>query len=204
MKTGVGVVFSLLATVIAGYGQLSDPLSLRETSIETSGGITYFKFKYDFTCPQELGKQSPVVQGTNIMQGLFLVSNPLKICPLIVPPLVETAHESLVLGRLEPGDYSLVVYTSDFWGFPPRLLFSATFSVPATAPTLSVLPSSADKIAVRVAGTSNVLYTVEASSTLTNWASVHTSNGAPFTFTNDATGMTFYRVRVSDGVNLLP
>jgi hypothetical protein len=204
MKTGVWVVFYLLATGLAGYGQFEEPLSIRNASIETSGGITYFKLTYDYTCPRELWKQPPGVEGTNIMQGLVLISNPARTCPLIFPPLIETAHESLVLGRLEPGNYLLTVYTTEFWFPNPRLLFREAFSVPAVAPTMSLLPSSADKIAVHVAGTSNVLYSVEASSTLTNWATVHTSNGAPFTFTNDITAMTFFRVRVDDGVGIVP
>jgi hypothetical protein len=210
MKTFAWVV-CLFEAVVAVYGQFGGGAGqVRNPSIETTGGITYLKVTYDWMCPEELRKKTPVVAGTNVSQSVFLFRAPLS-CPAIFPPVGGTDEATVVLGRFAPGQYICHVYT-DPYGPGNGTLPAQTGSLPSaripfTVPnssTISLIPASAGQIVIRTDGTSNVSYRVQSSSNLTNWTTLHTANGAPFMFTNQPVPTTFYRAQISDGVRLYP
>ena len=162
-------------------------------AVETIGGITYLKISYQTSCPWTLGKYPAVIQDTNVIQRLFMFADPLVVCPFIFPQPVYTKHASVVIGKFDPGEYLLQAQMSGLMGFLP-------FTVSNPQPTLSLVSANSGMIALRINGTSNATYRVDASATLTNWTAVATFNGGPATFTNAPASNTFYRVLVSDGL----
>ncbi len=83
---------------------------------------------------------------------------------------------------MPPGDYTFQVNSYDHVLFRERPHFFTNFTVPALdAPALRASVVTND-LKLAVAGIANVTYIVQASSTLTNWTSVATNDGAPFTW----------------------
>ena len=208
MKAVLQTVLCLTGALTGALGQceFGEQVSASNISIETTGGITYLKFSYSTVCPQQLWKKPAEVFGSNITQAVFLMSEPNVICTYEYPPTVFQNQASLVIGRLDPGDYLLSLVTAPpFPGWPwTTLIAQVPFTVPSPQPTLSMLPSTSGKVVFRVNGTSNVAYEVESSLSLTDWEPFQTFTGAPFTVTNQPTDWSFFRVKVSDGVPLCP
>jgi catechol 2,3-dioxygenase-like lactoylglutathione lyase family enzyme len=208
MKAGIGAVCFLGATLAGALGQceFGEPVSASGVSVETVGGITYLKFSYPTVCPQHLWRRPAVVQGTNVNQSIFLLSDFSEICTFEDPPTVYSHNATLVIGTLDPGDYLLHLDTAPpVPGWPwTTPIADVPFTVPPSQPTLSLLAANSGQIAFRVNGTTNVTYQVQSSSTLTNWVTFRTSAGGPFSVTHQPAGNQFYRARVSDGVPLCP
>ncbi len=208
MKTGIVAVCLLGATLADAWGQceFGEAVSASNVSVETVGGITYLKFSYPTVCPQHLWKRAAVVQGTNVSQSIFLVSDWLEICTTEFPPTVTGNNATLVLGRLDPGDYLLHLDTAPLFPGGPGSspLGRVPFTVPAPQPTLSLRAANPGQIVFQVNGTAKATYQVQSSSALTNWATFRTSIGAPFSVTNQPAGSRFYRVQISDGIPLCP
>jgi hypothetical protein len=172
-------------------------------SIFTTGSIAYLKFKYSYSCPQELGKTAPVINGTNVQQNVFLWDNFNTICTDEFPPLVFNAEATVVIGQFEPGNYLYRLNTNAPGGLPqsPSILIPFTVQVEST---LKLLPANGPGIAFRVVGTSNLTYRVLSGTTLTNWANIRTAFNAPFTVTNQAGDLRFYKVEVRDEITTFP
>jgi hypothetical protein len=191
------LLLCLLAATNMAFGQFgsSSTLIINNPSIETVGGVTYLKFSYETTCPDELWRSSSDLVGTNVSVTLHLIPNYNLACILIFPPPVSQNQASLVLGSFQPGDYACRIHT-DLFGQP--FVQVIPFTVPAPTPMLSISPMANGRVALDVKGTSNVTYQVQSSSNLTNWATIRTSIGGPFKTTNAPAGNMFYRVKVSD------
>src|SRR5689334_12902368 len=71
----------------------------RNSSIQTTGSTAYLKFTYSWSCPQELGKTDPILNGTNIQQNIFLSENFSVFCPDVFPPPVFTSQATIVVSR---------------------------------------------------------------------------------------------------------
>jgi len=193
------VVFLAAATGTSAQW-FPEELLPRNVRVQTTGGIAYLKFTYDFTCPQELAKFAPSRAGTNVYQRVFLW-NSRAGCVLIFPPPVVTSEATLVLGQFEPGDYTCVVYTS--MSGPGLITLRIPFTV-TPEPMIALVPLNDQGIAFNVAGTSNVTYRVLSSTTLTNWTVSRTIEGAPFTINDQPAANTFYRVEIIDRVQTFP
>lgn len=200
MKTIVWAA-SLGTTLVTAFGQCESEFSphngWQNVSIETSGSITYLKISYQTSCPWTLGKQPAVVQGTNVMQRLFMFADPLVACPFIFPQPAYTKHATVLLGKFDPGDYVLQLQMSG-------LISSLPFTVSNPQPTLSLVSADSRKLTLQINGTSNTTYRLESSSTLTNWMTVAVFAGGPAAFTNAPASATFYRVLISDGLRICP
>jgi hypothetical protein len=179
---------------------LPEELLPRNLRVQTTGGIAYLKFTYDFMCPQGLAKFAPSRAGTNLYQRVFLVNNG-GGCVAIFPPPVYTSEATLVLGQFEPGDYKCEVNTS--MSGPGLIPWRIPFTVTPES-MVGLMPINNQGIAFNVAGTSNVTYRVLSSTALTNWTIFRTMEGAPFTITDQPAANTFYRVEITDRVRMFP
>ena len=110
--------------------------------------------------------------------------------PECTAPVLST---TLVLGQLEAGTYFLNMANVNF----SPSSHSISFPIPGPAdntPMLSLTATNGNLFALNVNGVPFVHYVVQASTDFTNWTSIRTNIGAPFSMnvspTNDAT---FYR-----------
>jgi hypothetical protein len=190
----------LLATAIPLRGQfVVGPPPWNCPTIQSTGGITYFTYSATHLNACDWIEIGPVIRvGTN----LFLTA--MEMRGVICVECIDCFHNetnATVLGSLDPGHYRLSISAPEPFGGALRLIMIMDFEVPAdSGPTLS-LSCENGQVQVDGRGVPAATYTLEGSTTLTNWTTVTTVTGAPFTFTNDATGsgFRFYRTRVTSG-----
>jgi hypothetical protein len=171
-------------------------------AIQTIGGVTYLTLGGTLRDCTWLSVGPVTRSGTNLS-----VTATGLVCALCFE-CYHTETNVTVLGALPPGDYRLYVYTDyggvDSWPGPGAYLFLiASFSVPKDAGrtlTASVGTNASERI-ISVAGVPNATYVLESSSTLTNWATIRTNIGGPFThrIATEMDPQKFLRVRILSG-----
>lgn len=194
-----------LASAAPGFAQCdsnADPVPVTSATVQTVGGITSVQFTYHTYCPFELWKKPVLVQGTNIIQRIWLVPDFYVACPAVYPPMIYEMNATIVLGQFPAGEYLCKLITPNSISGPR--FYHIPFTVPEPSPTLALLPAPAGQIAFCINGVSNATYRVESSLDLTNWTTFRTVTGTPFTMTNQPGATTFYRVLVSDKVPVCP
>jgi hypothetical protein len=165
-------------------------------SIQSTGGITYFVHSA-LLHDCDWIETGPVTRvGTNLFLSVAEMRG--LICTECLT-CFHTEANATVLGNLSAGSYRLFI-SAPFGGATEPYL-SVDFDVPADSGPMLVLSSDHGVVKIDVRGVPAATYTLEGSTILINWTDVTTVTGAPFTFTNDATGSAFrfYRARVTSG-----
>jgi hypothetical protein len=140
--------------------------------------------------------------GTNLSQVINEMRGEVCLPCIDCPGSAETNVS--VLGALPAGDYALNAYSQRGAGWPgdPTLSAVFLFTVPDDR-TPTLLVSRQDSTArIDVTGVPGARYAIEASANLTNWTSVCTNIGAPFTRWQSnivSSPLQFYRVRIEGG-----
>ena len=176
------------------------------TSVQTTGGITYFLHRATLQACNAVDVSPVVRSGTNLSftAAQMAWGGPCVACA----SCYHTQSTATVLGDLPPGAYRLSIYSYPFYDplepppFPaPSLWQVQDFLVPnQTAPTLD-LTSSAHEVLVCLRGVPAAIYVLESSTNLLHWTSIRTNIGGPCTFTNTISDAVagFFRARVVSG-----
>jgi hypothetical protein len=166
-------------------------------TVQTVGGITYFTHTSRLQGCKRVSVGPVNYSGSNLFQIVNEETwNGFCVCDAQECDPFDETHVS-VLGNLPTGDYRLRLYSS--LQYPSSPFVNTLFEVPVSnAPTIepAILTNN---FVISIAGISNVLYSVEVSTNLANWMSVHTNNGAPFTWSEPISSNSlqrFYRVRI--------
>lgn len=200
-------VMLLLSSAVLVHGQWSivGTPPWTATSLQTTGGITYFLHSASLLACNKV-ETSPIVRsGTD----LSLTAAQMSWSGLCVYcyDCYHTQTSATVLGDLTPGSYRLWIYSYPFHDpqdpFPPvpSLWQVRDFQVAAETGTTLELSASTHEVRVCLRGVPAAAYVLEGSTNLLAWTSLHTNTGGPCTFTNQvAPGETrFFRVRVLSG-----
>ena len=153
-----------------------------------------------------------VRNGTNLSVNLnlFRPTNIICLCdfePMSCPGSVP-ANDTLVMGALEPGDYTLTVYGPIdplFYPYPSLTLTAwISFSVsnaPASTPMLTLSPTNSGLVKLDVAGISGATYIIQSSPDFINWTSIWTNQGAPFwaTLSGGTNDSCYFRTLIISG-----
>jgi hypothetical protein len=169
------------------------------TNIVSVGGITYFvntgKF---YNCSfQEYGTLT--MASTNFALPVTQMRN--SLCTFCFDCYVVETNAT-VLGNLPGGNYRLSILSRTT---SPPFLYELTrtmdFVVPADSGPTMTISRQGNGVQIAVNGVAAATYTVQASTTSTNWTTLTNVTGAPFTFTaNLPEGSSrFYRVSVASG-----
>jgi hypothetical protein len=203
------LVAALLVHTSTAFGQFGPPsILVTNLTITNVSGVTYSTVACTFQPCYHLVSTPVVRSGTNLLVDLNLFS-PAGYClcdfePMNCPDRDEE-NETLVLGTLEPGDYTLAIYGYYFdpiFGSPyqwPIALVSFTVSNPAlNAPMLSLSPTNSGLLKLDVAGVSGADYVIQSSTDFTNWTSIWTNHGAPFwaTVTGGTNENCYFRTQI--------
>jgi hypothetical protein len=167
------------------------------TTIQTTGGITYFKYDATVGYCKEIQLSPLTTSDTNLLfrAGEFRYSG---YCAFCFECEQETHSEAgvAVLGNLATGSYLLRIasWYLEEWS-------SLSFQVPPNSGSTLTVTAEADKTRIAVNGVQAAIYVLETSTNLLDWTSVRTNQGAPCTFTNSASmsPSQFFRVQVKSG-----
>lgn len=191
---------SLILTpkVFAQFGGPFGPyLTLTGVQITNVSGMCYSTFTFTNTSQFcVVVTNTPVVRNdTNLytsftvaaIPGCFVSTDP----GIPRPPVIDT----MVLGALEPGQYQLVYDVS--YGGPVNSML-LTIPGPAANTKMLTLSQTNGGLNLSVDGLANVRYIIESSCDFTNWTSIQTNTGAPFTSTipTPTNAFSYYRVQV--------
>ena len=198
---GWQVAFLLAASPVFVQAQiLLGPPSLSSSSIQSTGGITYFV--YSATQPLCDWIQASAVTRSGSDFAVTLAEMQGEYCPECFECYYDET-DALLFGHLPAGAYHLSVYSPNPFGYPlgTSLLSSMDFTVPASSGPTLVGTSDGDNVRIDVVGVPGANYVIEASAALTEWKPVYATRNAPFTFTTNWTAapIQFYRVAVSSG-----
>ena len=174
------------------------PPNVVEQQFITTGGITYFRLVgllSGGSCCQRIAGYDVSRQGSALNQ-IIQQEGWFGLCELT---FCDPWREELVsvLGPLPAGSYNLTLSAVMFGGSSPWAFLS--FNVPAdSGPTLRVSAATTNGsplLFIDVAGVSNVVYVLESSTNLINWAALRTNLGGPVTFSEPMTNgsQRFYR-----------
>lgn len=184
----------------AQSGFVVGPPAWTSTSIQTTGGITYFT--HSATLPDcnwitnSIGPRS----GTNLtlttaeMRGLH--------CPQC-QDCSHTETQVTVLGHLPPGQYRLSCYAPDPLDSTPSVFRLIDFQVPSeTGPTLAAAAPEGGAVKIHLRGVPLATYSIQASTDFTNWVTITNISGGPAEIISPAntTPYRFYRAIIRGGV----
>jgi hypothetical protein len=188
----------LLGLTAAGFAQ--SKVDISSVSLQVTGSIAYLTVNYSAVCPDEIFKMPTSIVGNQVTQRIFLGRRPTTYClePSGFEP--EPATAVIALGSFAPGDYAFTLFNGRFNSF---IESTNVFTVTAS-PTIKASAVAPGKVALHVSGTSNVVYSLQSSTMLTNWSTLSTKIGGPFTATNTPAQTMFYRVLVNDQVPSSP
>lgn len=167
------------------------------TSIQTTGGITYFNYNATVGYCKEIRLSPLTTADTNLLfrAGEFISS---AQCPFCLECELETHSETgvAVLGNLATGSYLLRIasWYLEEWS-------SLSFQVPPDSGSTLTVTVETNETRIAVNGVPTAFYVLETSTNLLDWTSVRTNQGAPCTFTNSASTSPsqFFRVQVKSG-----
>jgi hypothetical protein len=167
------------------------------TSIQTTGGITYFSHTAtldlcDYTTTTYQGRS-----GTNL--SMYAAEMQGQICPDCFG--CTYAEDGVaVFGSLPPGRYALYLYAPSFASPTPSLYWVAYFQVPSDpVPTLKISNGpNANQVTIQVTGHPLANYTLQGSSDLKTWKNIATQSGAPCSFQLSTAGLPkFFQVQIT-------
>lgn len=206
------VLLPIAAAVLfahAAHAQLFPPRApWQSAAVETIGGITYFTFGAKLPNCHWIETSDLVVNGPQF--NLSVAERIGDICVDCLCHVLQT--NSIVLGKLPPGEYVFQAAAFPYDSFPSpflgqQVVYRETFTVSAPpAPTLA-LNRAGDKLRLDIHAAPAAEVTLLASDDLLRWTSLN--NGArmvgPVSLTVEPTEkFRFYRARVADGsINLL-
>jgi len=177
------------------------PPTITNTSIQTVGGITYFTHislvgwgDWDDCRRVSSGPVSRL--GTNLY---LTINEELWTGVCVCYPCRHSETHVSVLGALPGGTYFLTLSCTEPFA-PPRPFRWLGVTVPSSDTQTLLAFVDTNRIHLIVAGIPNVRYVIEASSTFTNWVSVKTNVGGPFTWSEQIateTHQRFYRIRIA-------
>ena len=170
-----------------------------QTEISTVGGITYFQGEssMDQWC-NRLAAYRVSREGTNLSLPIQQeVWTGICVCDAVECGPAPNQRIASVLGALEPGDYSLTIWSTNQVSFPRTTSSVRSFTVPTNGtPTLAISRGTGESVQVHVEGIPNIQYVLQGSMDLTNWTSLRTNIGAPITFLHSNAVQRFYRTAV--------
>jgi hypothetical protein len=195
----LAVVVSALPVANSQWASDGPPEWL-QTEFSTIGGITYFRVTSSMNgwC-ERLAQYAVSREGTNLTQTIQQEKwQEICACDTLECGPVPNKQLVSVLGALPPGDYRLVVWSTDLVSrLAPSGVFP--FSVPEKSnPTLAISANAnASSLQIDLASVAGVQYVLEGSPDLTAWTAVRTNLGAPVSFTQDNNGsQRFYRTKI--------
>ena len=170
------------------------PPNITNIRIQTVGGITYFTHTSSAEVCRRVASGPVSRSGTNLFQTIN-EEEWIGICGCDLCVHSET-HVS-IFGALPSGDYFLQLSATAPLPRPFRWI---GFSVPVSdTPALQIFVVT-NYVRLAMLGITNVTYTTEVSSTLTNWTPVFTNVGGSFVWNEPIRAETqqrFYRVRIN-------
>ena len=177
------------------------PPNITNSIVQTVGGITYFTYTSLIAegCCVQIRSGEVSRSGTNLSQTISEGKYYDNCVDMLCDPFAET-HVS-VLGELPAGAYTLTLSTlSTISPGPWTSIFGyVSVSVPESEiPTILPLQAT-NAVSFLVYGIPNVNYIIESSSSLTNWAPVHTNMGGPFVWSEPIAPeilQRYYRVHI--------
>jgi hypothetical protein len=175
------------------------PPPLDSLNVQTTGGITYLTTSATLALCDWI-QPGPVVPHSSTNLSMSLVEMIGDNCPMCIDCYYRCTNTA-VLGCFPPGDYTLALQAiGEFDPIRMSTYLVTSFTVPAaTGPTLAATHEPS-QLLVQVNGIPGAIYELQASTTLTNWTKILTSDIAPFTFTNSTEApFKFYRISISSG-----
>jgi len=196
------LVLLLCVYETVGQTQVWGPPVWTSSSVQTTGGITYFTVSASLPACHWVDV-GPVERSGNSFSysAVEMADYPCVACL----DCYHTQTNVMVLGTLPPGRYTLTLksFVHNPFEVPPLLpvwTVSET-QVPEDDSRTLTVTQAINEIQVNVRGVATAIYVLEASSDLANWTSTQTNRGAPCTFTNTVTAgeAKFFRVQVRSG-----
>src|SRR3954464_8276212 len=142
----------LLNTSVLRADFIVGPPPWSNTSIQSTGGITYFSHTATLDVCDRTFTTYQGRSGTNL--SMYAAETQGEICPLCFG-CTYVENGAAVFGSLAPGDYALYLYTPDDFGGPGPVLRSIShFQIPPDlVPTLKISNGpNANQVLIEVTG----------------------------------------------------
>jgi hypothetical protein len=183
-----------------GGGPFGPYLTLTDVQTTNVGGMCYATFNFTNSSQYCIWvTNAPVVRSNSTNLSTTFTIGAIPGCFQLSDPGIPRAPvlDTVVLGSLDPGQYSFQFIVSGSAGITP---WPIVLTIPAPAPNTKMLAlcQTNGAFMMNVQGVANVGYVVQSSCDFTNWTDITTNTGAPFNVPISATtnSCAYYRVRV--------